>query len=101
MPSPTWGGSPSTYQPNPTDDRATGGGDTYRALTAAIEEVESIRADWESYRRLAPDTRRALRTAESALRRAAYGYVVYRKEEEPEPGESQTRWHPTLGPGSE
>lgn len=81
MPSPTWNGSPSRYQPNPTDDRAVTGPQSaaYLAIATALEAVtDDIPADL--YRTLSPDTRRAIRTAEHALRRAAFSLVAHAPE---------------------
>jgi hypothetical protein len=79
---PTGGDIPSQYQPNPTDDRATGSGPTYLAIATAIEAIESIeRRDPVTMRMLLdPQTVKALRSAESALRRAAFSLVIHHRE---------------------
>lgn len=74
------GNVPSAYQPNPADDRQLGGPDaeTYRALAAAIEECQSIR---ESEYEPRAKVLQAVRSAESALRRAAWLTVAYHEVE--------------------
>lgn len=74
---PTGGDTPSRYRPNAADDRGTGNTDMYRALAAAIEEIETLRAPGPAYAALDPQTRRNIRTAESALRRAAFSFVIH------------------------
>lgn len=79
MASPNGTGSPSQYQPNPADDRlavAAGVGEQYRAMAAAIEEVEGV-LDPETGTINARHVRRPLRSAESALRRAAWALIAF------------------------
>ena len=72
---PTGGDSPSRYKPNPTDDRAVDGSPVYLAIATAIEEVEAI-----GLVEVDPQTRKALKSAEGALRRAAFSLVVHHRE---------------------
>lgn len=80
MPSPQWNGSPSRYQPNPIDDRAVAddpaAAAAYFQLAVAIEAISEDFPN-ELYRTMTPSVRRSIRTAENALRRAAYAVVVY------------------------
>ncbi len=76
---PTGGDTPSRYQPNPIDDRATGGGNIYLALATAIEAIEDIYSDPDEYTSLDKNTRKAIRSAEGALRRAAFGVVIHHR----------------------
>lgn len=80
MVAPHWEGNPNRYQPNPADDRAIAGlpntSNVYLQLAVAIEAItDDIPA--EAWRYLNRDTRRAIRAAESALRRAALTTVMY------------------------
>lgn len=82
QPGPNGATSPSRYQPNPTDDRAVTGplSSVYLALATAIEEITDNVYQSEAYRALDPGTRRAVRTADSALRRAAFSVVLHAPE---------------------
>jgi hypothetical protein len=83
MISPNWQGSPSRYEPNPIDDRAVKGpaSSVYLALATAIEQIEVIRDTRRTTNlRLDPGTIRAINSAESALRRAAFGVVLHSEE---------------------
>lgn len=79
---PHWNGTPSRYQPNPDDDRALNDGKhpleaaAYFQLAVAIEAITED-LDGNTYKTLHPQTRRAIRTAEHALRRAALGVVIF------------------------
>lgn len=89
MPSPQWNGSPSSYQPNPIDDRLVTGPHraAYFEVATALDAIESLhtREDWTNVAgepaplMLALDkaTRKALRVAESNLRRAAFLIVLH------------------------
>lgn len=81
MVSPNFTGSPNRYTPNPVDDRKLTGdaSATYLALANAIEEVTDNIPN-AVYKDLNPSVRRSVRSAENALRRAAYGVVVYAPE---------------------
>lgn len=71
--------NPSDYVPNPTDDRlavAAGVGEAYRALASAIEELEGLTGEVGS-EILDKKVRQPVRSATSALRRAAYALIVY------------------------
>lgn len=91
---PTGGDNPNRYQPNPTDDRAILGAaphspfalaqsSAYLAVATALDAIEEMRRetgfipDAAPYLALDPQSRRAIRAAESALRRAAFGIVVH------------------------
>jgi hypothetical protein len=79
MPIPTGGDTPSRYKPNPVDDRALTGmaSGAYLALATAIEQTEVIQADAKFWNTIDKNTQKAIRTAESALRRAAFGLVLH------------------------
>jgi hypothetical protein len=49
---------------------------TYLSIATAIEEIENLVPS-----RLDPQTQRALRTAEGALRRAAFSLVIHHRED--------------------
>jgi len=83
MPVPSTDGSPNRYQPNPADDRAireaTKDGPesiAYFGVASALDALEDS-FERETFSKLNPNTRRALRSAENALRRAGFGLVVY------------------------
>jgi hypothetical protein len=70
--------SPSKYQPNPVDDRALttdAQRETYRAMTAAIEECETL-IEGGALPGLGKGVLRGVITAEAALRRAAFALVL-------------------------
>jgi hypothetical protein len=76
---PTGGDNPSRYKPNAEDDRASGGSAIYLSLATAIEETDRIFSDGPLYASLDLQTRRNIRTADSALRRAAFLFVLHAK----------------------
>lgn len=76
---PAGGDIPSRYQPNPVDDRLAvdaGQGEAYRAIASAIDEIEGLRGE-VGQELLDPAVLRPLRSAESALRRAAFALIVH------------------------
>jgi hypothetical protein len=75
---PQGGDVPSRYQPNPVDDRVAVDaerGEAYRAIAAAIEEVEGLIDGGIAL--TDPKVAATLRSAESALRRAAFTLIVH------------------------
>jgi hypothetical protein len=84
MPSPQWNGNPARYRPNQIDDRAVTGplSDVYLRLATAIEAIEHGEdgIPGETFLALDPGTRKAIRSAENALRRAAFSVVLHAPE---------------------
>ena len=80
--------NPSRYKPNPEDDRAvreaTKDGPeatAYFAVATALDALDDVFKREEGYRSifidLDPQTRKALRSADGALRRAGFSLVVH------------------------
>ena len=88
MPVPTTDVSPNRYQPNPQDDRAireaSGDGPdatAYFSIASALDALDDVFGREEGRRSifidLDPQTRKALRSADKALRRAGFSLVVH------------------------
>ena len=73
--------TPSTYEPNPHDDRRLEGDDAtyYRWLAVAIEELHNV----AGATKLPEQVRRDALRAEAAARRSAYALVAYRAGHDP------------------
>jgi hypothetical protein len=83
---PTTNGSPSRYEPNPVDDRRLAGtpaGSAYLQAAIAIEAITigEDGIDRETFIALPAALRRDIRRADAALRRLAFGIVLYAPEE--------------------
>lgn len=78
---PTTNVNPDRYEPNSLDDRRLKGADSiaYLQLATAIEAIEQSDdlLTGAAFRALSPKVRRDIRLAEKALRRAAFGVVIY------------------------
>ena len=81
---PNYQGNPSRYKPNGIDDRAirdvTQNGPqsaAYFAVAVALDALVEDIFDAKIYMALDPQTRKALRSAEKALRRAGFSLIVH------------------------
>lgn len=76
--------SPNKYQPNPVDDRKLSGtaAAAYLNLATAIEQIAELTTAPDTGT-LGPKVTTALRTAEGAMRRAAWMVVAYNTAEGP------------------
>lgn len=77
--------SPGRYQINSDDDKKLTGEDStaYFALATALDALEPQDGTGiyrETWRAMQPQARKAIRTAESALRRAAWIIVIHAPE---------------------
>ena len=77
MPAPVGGDTPNRYRPNSIDDRQVTDPLQSSAYLAIATALGAITDDIDPDTRLDYATRRALRTAENALRRAAWLIVVH------------------------